>query len=110
MNFSRIGLGTVEIGLPYGIGATTLPSNQEAEHILKTAVELGVTYIDTARGYGVAEERIGNSGITKHAGVVVGTKCAQFLKDVPDMRGAELEQKIREEIDTSRTNLQLDVL
>jgi aryl-alcohol dehydrogenase-like predicted oxidoreductase len=90
---SKIGLGTVEIGLPYGIGVTDLPTEKEAEHILKSAVDMGITYIDTARGYGVAEERIGKSGISKLPGIVIGTKCGQFLKNEPDLHGAELEKK-----------------
>lgn len=110
MKLSRIGLGTVEIGIPYGIGTATLPSDQEAESILKSAVEMGVTYIDTARGYGVAEERIGNSGIGKIAGVIIGTKCGQFLKQEPDLNGQELEKRIRKDIDTSRRNLQRESL
>lgn len=107
---SQLGLGTVEIGLPYGIGVKDLPSDAEAERILKTAVELGITYIDTARGYGVAEERIGKSGIGKNPNVVIGTKCAQFLKQEPDLQGSELEKRIREEVDTSRKNLQQESL
>lgn len=107
---SQLGLGTVEIGLPYGIGVSDLPSDAEAERILKTAVELGITYIDTARGYGVAEERIGKSGIGKNENVIIGTKCAQFLKQEPDLKGVELEKRIRDEIDTSRRNLQQETL
>jgi aryl-alcohol dehydrogenase-like predicted oxidoreductase len=107
---SKIGLGTVEIGLPYGIGVTDLPTEKEAEHILKSAVDMGITYIDTARGYGVAEERIGKSGISKLPGIVIGTKCGQFLKNEPDLHGAELEKKLREDIDTSRKMLQQDQL
>ncbi len=110
MNFSRIGLGTVEIGLPYGIGKTSLPSDTEAEHILKSAVEMGVTYIDTARGYGVAEERIGKSGIGKIEGITIGTKCGQFLKNEPHVHGVDLEKRIREDIDASRNNLQQEIL
>lgn len=110
LSVSPIGLGTVEIGLPYGIGVKDLPTETEAEHILKTAVEMGVTYIDTARGYGVAEERIGKSGIANIDGVVIGTKCGQFLKNEPSLTGAELEKRIREDIDTSRKNLGLDQL
>lgn len=110
LSVSKIGLGTVEIGLPYGIGVQKLPSDQEAEHILKSALELGVTYIDTARGYGVAEERIGKFGISQIDGVVIGTKCGQFLKQEPDLHGVALEQKIRDDIDTSRRNLKQDRL
>ncbi len=110
LQVSRIGLGTVEIGLAYGLGNTGLPSEQEAISILKNAVELGVTYIDTARGYGVAEERIGKSGISKNEKIVIGTKCGQFLKNEPNLAGSELEKRIREEIDLSRTFLQQEVL
>lgn len=107
---SPIGLGTVEIGLPYGIGVKELPSDAQAERILKSAVEMGMTYIDTAHGYGVAEERIGKSGISAMNGIVIGTKCAQFLKNEPDLRGAALEKRVREDIDTSRKNLKQDQL
>jgi aryl-alcohol dehydrogenase-like predicted oxidoreductase len=107
---SPIGLGTVEIGLPYGIGTTTLPSDKEAERILKTALELGITYFDTARGYGVAEERLGKFGISKHGAVIVGTKCAQFLERGEDPRGPELEQRIRNDIEASLKNLRTDAL
>jgi aryl-alcohol dehydrogenase-like predicted oxidoreductase len=107
---SRIGLGTVEIGLPYGIGVKDMPTDTEAERILKSAAEMGITYFDTARGYGVAEERIGKAGLTKNENIVIGTKCAQFLKQEPNVTGAELEKRIREEIDTSRKNLRQESL
>lgn len=110
LEVSPIGLGTVEIGLPYGIGVKTLPSDKEAETILESAIDLGITYIDTARGYGVAEERIGQSGISKTEGIVIGTKCAQFLKDEPGLHGIQLEKRVRDEVDTSRKNLKLKTL
>lgn len=107
---SKIGLGTVEIGLPYGIGVKDLPTDKEAETILRSAVEMGITYIDTARGYGVAEERIGKFGISTMEGVVIGTKCAQFLKQEPDLTGTELEKRIRADIEMSRQMLKQDQL
>ncbi len=110
LQVSRIGLGTVEIGLAYGLGNTGLPSDQEAISILKNAVELGVTYIDTARGYGVAEERIGKSGISKMENIVIGTKCGQFLKNEPSLSGPDLEKRIRKEINQSRAALQQEML
>lgn len=110
LEISPIGLGTVEIGLAYGIGTKEIPSAQEANTILKSAVAMGVTYIDTARGYGLAEERIGKSGIGNMPGVVIGTKCGQFLKNEPDLHGVELAKRVREDIETSRQMLQRDVL
>lgn len=111
LEISRVGLGTVEIGIAdYAVGQKGLMPETDAIRLLQEVVDLGVTYIDTARGYGLAEERIGKSGITKKDGVVIGTKCAQFLKQEPDLRGAELEKRIRDEIDTSRTNLDKETL
>ena len=110
LKVSKIGLGTVELGLPYGIGKNSLPSNKEAERILKTAVDLGITYFDTARGYGVAEERIGKSGIARLPNIVIGTKCAQWLEKGEDPRGNELEKRINREVEQSLRNLQVESL
>lgn len=108
---SRIGLGTVEIGIAdYGVGSRGLPSEQEAIALLKTAVESGITYIDTARAYDVAEERIGKSGIGKIKHVVIGTKCAQFLEKGEDPRGAPLEDRIRADIEESLRALRAESL
>ncbi len=104
---SRIGLGTAEIGLAYGLGSKKLPTDQEADYLMKSAVEMGVTYFDTAPSYGLAEERIGKSGIAKLPGVVVGTKCGQFGGKVPEK---EMEKKMRQEVETSLRKLKLDVL
>lgn len=110
LEVSSIGLGTVEIGMPYGIGSQSLPTDEEAERLLRAAVEAGVTYFDTARGYGVAEERIGRSGISMMPGIVVGTKCAQFLSKEPNLQRRTLRRRIREEVDTSRRLLKRDQL
>ncbi|MEO6078095.1 MAG: aldo/keto reductase [Candidatus Andersenbacteria bacterium] len=110
LEISRIGLGTVEIGLAYGLGNEGPPSEQDAISLLKSVVEMGVTYIDTARGYGLAEERIGKSGIGKNDDVVIGTKFGQFLKQEPSLHGTDLEKRIREDIDMSRKNLNKETL
>ena len=110
LSVSRIGLGTVEIGVAYGLDAAGLPSEQESITLLKSVVDMGVTYIDTARGYGLAEERIGKSGISKNEEVVIGTKFGQFLKQDRDLHGIELEKRIREDIDASRKNLNQETL
>ncbi len=107
---SQIGLGTAELGLAYGIGVRHMPSETETDRILKTAIELGITYIDTARGYGVSEARIGKSGVSRLPGVVVGTKCAQFLEKGVDPRGTELAKLIRGEIEESLRMLKVSSL
>jgi aryl-alcohol dehydrogenase-like predicted oxidoreductase len=111
LNVSRIGLGTVEIGISdYAVGQTGLVSEKDAIRLLQEVADMGVTYIDTARAYGVAEERIGKSGILKSRDVVVGTKCAQFLEKGEDPRGEELEKLIRADVEESLRQLQTDSL
>lgn len=103
LEVSHIGLGTVELGVPgYGIGKKEFISEADALYLLQAAVDIGVTYIDTARGYGLAEERIGKSKVGTKKGVIVGTKCGQFLREAPTMHGVELEKNIRADVDESR--------
>jgi len=59
-SFGRITLGTVQIGLPYGIGAAAGGMQLAAAMaILDRAAALGIGTLDTARAYGDAERRIG---------------------------------------------------
>ena len=60
----RICLGTATFGLDYGItNQQGKPSLEEIEKILALAIQFGVDQIDTAQGYGDAEERLGQIGI-----------------------------------------------
>ncbi|TSC74950.1 MAG: oxidoreductase, aryl-alcohol dehydrogenase-like [Parcubacteria group bacterium Gr01-1014_44] len=110
LKVSRVGLGTAEIGFAYGIGKRFLPSEEEAIRLLKMAVDLEITYFDTAYFYGLAEERIGKSGIMKSSDVVVATKCGKFLEEGEDPRGAELEKRLREHVEASLERLGVDCL
>ena len=57
---SRLSLGTVQLGVDYGIhNETGKPDRQHAFAILDEAVRCGVTVLDTARGYGESETVIG---------------------------------------------------
>ena len=110
LKVSAIGFGTAEIGFAYGMGPRGLPTDAEANFILKFAVDLGINYFDTARAYDLAEERIGRSGIARIDGVVVGTKCAQFLEKGLKLSYPEMKRQIIEEVETSLINLRLDTL
>uniref|UniRef100_UPI00404903D7 aldo/keto reductase n=1 Tax=Daejeonella sp. TaxID=2805397 RepID=UPI00404903D7 len=58
---SKLSLGTVALGLDYGISnAHGKPVNEKSLEIFLTALSLGVNTIDTARTYGDAELLIGN--------------------------------------------------
>ncbi len=60
--FNRIGLGTVQLGLPYGISNKQgKPSEQCAKEILDTALFFGITLLDTAVVYGTSHQVIGQN-------------------------------------------------
>ena len=53
-------LGTVEIGLDYGINNKEgKPSHKQAFELLDAAFENGIRELDTAEGYGDSEDIIG---------------------------------------------------
>ena len=63
---SKVGLGTVQFGIPYGIsnihGQTT---PDEVAEILNVAKEEGISVVDTASAYGTSEARLGNNPLTE---------------------------------------------
>lgn len=78
-------LGTVQLGMPYGIANRRgQPDYAEARAILAAAYESGVTWLDTAAAYGESEEILGRAlrdlGLTGRVNVV--TKVPD-LADVP---------------------------
>ncbi|RXE55083.1 aldo/keto reductase [Methanoculleus taiwanensis] len=64
MNKSRIALGTVQFGLPYGVANTSGQVNPgEAAAILQQARAAGIDTLDTAIAYGESEQRLGEIGV-----------------------------------------------
>ena len=60
LNLSAFSLGTVQLGVTYGLGEDRgVPSEEKAFSILDRAMELGVNNLDTANNYGTSEEVIG---------------------------------------------------
>ena len=60
MNISKIILGTVQLGMPYGINNSKgIPSLDEAMGILNHTFEAGIRLLDTAEVYGKSQEVIG---------------------------------------------------
>lgn len=58
--FQPLTLGTVQLGLAYGIANTSgQPDHDQARQILTAALRGGVAYLDTAPGYGTSEVTIG---------------------------------------------------
>ena len=73
----QIALGTVELGVPYGMGLggnLIQPTYLEAERVVHKALDLGIRFIDTARAYGTSEEVLGRCLAGRRSEVVLATK------------------------------------
>ncbi|MEW6380742.1 MAG: aldo/keto reductase [bacterium] len=58
--FSRLALGTVQLGMPYGVANRRgQPSPEDACEIIRTAFDFGVRIFDTAQSYGESEAVLG---------------------------------------------------
>ena len=113
LRVSELALGTVELGLAYGIpqpGETGIPAEAEAAAILNHAVDAGLTVIDTARAYGVAEERIGRAlGHRRHE-IILASKFTLADANRQPIRGEALRQHFWTSLETSLHALQTDYL
>lgn len=57
---TKIGLGTVQFGIPYGVNANiALMSKESVFDILSHSVTSGIEFFDTATSYGESENRLG---------------------------------------------------
>lgn len=110
LSISEIGLGTTVIGYLYGLGPRTLPSHEEAVQFLCQIVEAGITFIDTAPYYQLAEERIAASGIQHLPGIIVSTKCGHILDRGETTSDAELARAMVSEVEASLRTFGLDHL
>jgi aryl-alcohol dehydrogenase-like predicted oxidoreductase len=85
--FGRTGLAVPRIGLGAGpLGDPTL-DEREVEILLLGALDLGVTLVDAARSYGLAEERIGRHLARHRSEVVLSTKVGYGVDGVADWTG-----------------------
>jgi len=109
---SRLMLGTVQFGMPYGIANRTgQPNFEDIVAIVSAAVEGGVTCFDTAAAYGCSEEVLGRvlHALAMVGRVIVVTKVRALTPeelDSPTMA----ERAIIESVAESRRRLMLDCL
>ncbi len=104
----RTGLTVSEIGYgAWGIGASQWVGAREDESIaaLHRAIELGVNFVDTARGYGESERIVG-SVVREHSDVLVATKVPPKNKTWPAPPGLHPDETfpgdhIRQSLETS---------
>lgn len=109
---SRLMLGTVQFGLPYGVANRTgQPSYDAAREMIRCAVDAGINGFDTASAYGSSESILGRVlgelGLADQLLVVtkVAPLTAAEAADAPTA-----ERAIRASIESSRQSLRIDRL
>jgi aryl-alcohol dehydrogenase-like predicted oxidoreductase len=108
-----IGLGTWAIGggdNPYGWG---IQDDKDSIAAIHKALDLGINWIDTAKGYGHghSEEIVGQAIKNKRDKVIIATKCGiLWKKDGSDIYGHLKADSIKMEVESSLKRLQTDVI
>ena len=106
---SEISLGTVELGMEYGLkedGESSVPAETVARNLLNRAIDSGVNFIDTAAQYGNSEEIIGRALKDRRSEYVLATKCMHRLDEGLDYAGSR--RSVSESIDQSLSRLRTD--
>jgi aryl-alcohol dehydrogenase-like predicted oxidoreductase len=81
---SAIGLGCMSIGLA-GVYTSSTQDDNSAIELIHRAIDLGVTFLDTAKIYGDSEIKVGKALRGRRDGIVLATKFGI----VPDSPGQE---------------------
>lgn len=111
---SEIAFGGVEIGMPYGIGVNGVEdmlTEKEAVDLLHAAIDKGFNFFDTARMYGVSEERMGKAFRNCRSRVIIASKCCHFRSaDGTLPPDAMIKEMIRSSVRESLKALQTDYI
>lgn len=104
---TELGLGTAQLGLPYGVSNRTgQPSEAEAAAILTRALKAGVRTFDTAPAYGESEALVGR--------LLPDTAEARIVTKTPPLTAAEVTESdceaLRRSAQRSRERLHRDCL
>ncbi|MCI8525940.1 MAG: aldo/keto reductase [Oscillospiraceae bacterium] len=107
MRVSVFSLGTVQLGMNYGIANTSgKPSHEQAFAMLDRAAELGVNHLDTSNDYGDSEQTIGQWLRTREEKPQITTKVGHFAMESE----AGLEQEIRGQVEGCLRRLSLPAI
>lgn len=105
LKISKLTLGTVQLGLPYGIANKKgQPDCSSSHELLKSALEKGINTLDTARNYGNAEEVIGSFAAVEQFNIVSKFK----LSDVAMQDLSLAVKEAKESVKTSCQTLKLE--
>ncbi len=111
LDVSAIGLGCMGMSFSYGVP----PDRQDMVRLLREAVDLGVTFFDTAEVYGplVNEELVGEALQSVRDKVVIATKCGFELDPNGGPKWVGLNSRpehIRKAVDGSLKRLRVQTI
>lgn len=104
---SEMTLGTVQLGMRYGIANTIgKPSQETACQMIATAIGLGVNSLDTARAYGDSEQVIGHC-LRQNPAWKTGLSITSKLQVQSEANAADadIQREMEEHCTTSLENL-----
>jgi aryl-alcohol dehydrogenase-like predicted oxidoreductase len=104
--FGNTGLTVPALGFGSGVVGDPSLSEAEAEQILNAVLDLGIGLVDTARSYGLSEERIGRFLARRRGEFVLSTKIGYGVPGYEDWTAAS----ICAGVDLALRNLRTDVL
>ena len=104
--FGATGLAVPLLGLGAGSVGDDSLDEDEAARLLHGALDLGLSFVDTAPGYGLSEERIGRHLSSRRSSFVLSTKLGYGVPGVPDWT----PECIARGVDQALSRLRTDVL
>ena len=104
--FGRTGLEVPSLGFGAMQAGDPRLSEDAAARVLNHALDLGLTLIDTARSYGLSEERIGRHLARRRDEFVLSTKVGYGVDGIPDWT----YDCVVAGVDAARARLQTDVI
>jgi len=106
---SKMTLGTVQLGLAYGIANNEgKPDETKAFSIIDAALSAGVSCLDTAAGYGDSEKVIGRYLVARKKKRSELTIVTKFK--LGEIRSSEVESVMMKSVEQSMKNLNTDYL
>lgn len=106
--FGTTGLTVSVVGFGAGHIGEAGYGDDAAAAVLRAALDAGVTFVDTARGYGLSEQRIGRL-LPHRDGVVLSTKVGYDIPGARDWSAAAVAGGVDEALTRLRTDV-LDVV
>ena len=104
--FGQTGLSVPVLGFGAGPLGDERLSEADAERLLRTALDAGCTFLDTAPSYGISEERIGRYLADRREEVVLSTKVGYGIPGVTDWTA----EAVTRGVERARRRMKADVL